>query len=424
MTEHENRNPLADALPHAERSPEALAYEVPVELVRTRARRRRRARTAGAAGAVALVVGGVALAVPPLLRGEGTTPAPVAAHASVAAHAPAECRRTLAGLRAGDGIRPGSGNAATDDGDFWRVTTSLEADAVLRPSGAWRGLVRVDVDAPTASLVSEPKGWTIAGTLVLVQDGAVVAVLDGWQDMSLQQATQVAVDVQPQPFPLDTEIDSTFVSCATGEPAELAPGDYELVATRTLGWSQGDSTTEWVARATSEPLAVTVADDDAPPAPTGPATCGASDDELRDLADPRTNPAPSRLSAPGAPTTARAGERLVVQVKLTNDGPERLDATASTPTLVVVQDGRVVGGLDAVESVGHAMSLDPGGSLWLEAGARLLACSADGSAGPALDPGEYEVWAVTDVIPDRAGGGPDPASAWDVAGGPWRVVVR
>ena len=51
MTEHESRHPLSGALTRAEHSPEARAYEVPVDLVRTRARRRQRARTAGATGA-------------------------------------------------------------------------------------------------------------------------------------------------------------------------------------------------------------------------------------------------------------------------------------------------------------------------------------------------------------------------------------
>lgn len=50
MTEHHDqpRNPLSDALSAAEHSPAARAYEVPVELVRTRARRRRAGRTTAA----------------------------------------------------------------------------------------------------------------------------------------------------------------------------------------------------------------------------------------------------------------------------------------------------------------------------------------------------------------------------------------
>ncbi|UJP39938.1 hypothetical protein [Cellulomonas palmilytica] len=390
MTEHESRHPLSGALTRAEHSPEARAYEVPVDLVRTRARRRQRARTAGATGAVALVVAGVALAVPPLLRGDGTTPV---------ADAPPECSLTVEGLRAGDGVLPGSGNGTTIGGDFWKVTTTVDEGSRLRANGAWQGVVRVDVDAPTASLVTAPTGWTLAGTLVLVRDGEVVAVLDGSEDMSLETAGQVAVDAQPVPFPIEAELESSFVSCATAEPVDLDPGAYELVATWVTGWSLGDDATSWVGRATSEAVPVTVPDEAgsgqasaAPPAtvPDELLTCGASTEPLADAARE------IEQLEPWLDVETSAGpERATVVLTLRNAGSEPVQVLPDSLTAALARDGRIVSEAGTAMFDATTTTLEPGGSLSYDVSlARAAGCDGDLTAGP------HEGWAALTVTVD------------------------
>jgi len=389
MTEHQNQHPLSDALARAEHSPEALAYEVPVELVRTRARRRRRARAAGATGAVALVVAGVALAVPPLLRGDGTTPV---------ADAPPGCRLTVEGLRADDGVLPGSGSGTMTGGDFWKVTTTVDEGSRLRANGAWQGVVRVDVDAPTASLVTAPTGWTLAGIVVLVRDGEVVAVLDGSEDMSPATAAQVAVDAQPVPFPIEAELESSFVSCATGEPVDLEPGGYELVAAWTAGWSLGTTETSWVGRATSEAVPVTVPGPDAsesaaPSAAEVPGEllrCGAPTEPLADAARE------IEQVEPWLDVETSAGpDRATVVLTLHNAGSEPVQVVPDSLTAALARDGRIASEAGTAMFDATTTTLEPGGSLSHDVSlARVAGCDGHLTAGP------HEGWAALTVTVD------------------------
>ncbi len=415
MTEHEPRNPLSHALSDAEHSPAARAYEVPVELVRTRARRRRVGRTSAAAGALALVVAGVAVAVPRLADGDGD------GGLSLAADAPAQCAVSLAQIRAGDGV---VGPTGTDGG--WVVETRV-VPGTLEPArqGRWAVAVSTTADMPTADYVGTPMGGSIATSVVLVRDGAVVAVLDGSHDMSLEEAQQVAVDMQPQPFPFDLDLAGTFVSCETGQDAVLDPGTYELVATSTIRWGlvapgsdvPGDS---YDARSTSDPLEVVVPAGNSTPL-AGPTTCGATDDELRDLADPQTNPAPLLLSARSIPRTAPSGKHASLRVAVTNDGTAHIDARTGHPEVVLVRDGVVVGGPGPIEAIGIDLSLDPGASTPLDAGTLLLSCADDTTP---LEPGDYEVWALSTFTPLGPDGAPETdADDWSAAAGPWDLRI-
>lgn len=161
------RHPLSDALAAAEHSPQAQAYEVPVELIRTRARRRSRARTGTAAGVLALVA---AVTVVPFLPDDSpqqtvAAPSPSATPAwpgpDPTATAP-EC-----GAAVGDrgstphGIRWG----VSDDGPDPRLRVSNHRDHAVRVTGAdvvaSRGGVvigRTTADLPAHDDVSVPSG--------------------------------------------------------------------------------------------------------------------------------------------------------------------------------------------------------------------------------------------------------------------------
>ncbi|GEK17449.1 hypothetical protein [Cellulomonas persica] len=417
MTEHHDqpRNPLSDALSAAEHSAAARAYEVPVELVRTRARRRRAGRTAAAAGALALVVAGVAVAVPRLADGDGGL------RLAADADAPAQCSVSPAQIRAGDGV------VGADGGDGGWVVETRVVPGTLQPArqGRWAMAVSTSADMQAADYVGTPLGGSIATSVVLVRDGAVVAVLDGSYDMSLEEARSVAVDMQPQPFPLDVDLAGTFVSCETGEDAVLDAGTYELVATSTIRFGlaargsdvPGDS---YDARSTSEPLQVVVPAGSSTPL-AGPTTCGATDDELRDLADPQTNPAPLLLSARSVPRTAASGKNLSLQLAVTNDGPAHIDARTGYPEVVLVREGVVVGGPGPIEAIGIDLSLDPGASTPLDAGTLLLSCTDDTTP---LEPGDYEIWALSTFTPLGPDGARETdADDWSAAAGPWPLQV-
>lgn len=416
MTEHHDpqpRNPLSDALSAAEHSAAARAYEVPVELVRTRARRRRVARTSAATGALALVVAGVAVAVPNLVVDDGPS--------VDAAGVPEQCRVAPAQIRAGDGV------VSTDLGertDAWVVETTIVPGSFEPvPQGQWAMAVSTTADMPGADYVGTPMGGSIATSVVLVREGVVVAVLDGSYDMSLEQAAQVAVDMQPQPFPFDVDLAGTFISCETGQDAVLAGGTYELMATSTIRWglvAPGADVpgSTYDARSTSEPLEVVV------PAGGGtssarPTACEATDDELRELADPRTNPDPLLLSGRNVPSTAPAKD-VELQVAVTNDGPEPVLVRTGYPQVVVTRDGVVVGGPGATEAIAFDLSLEPGESTPLETGVLLTRCDDD----TPLEPGEYELWAFSTFTPLTPDGTPERgADDWRAAAGPWPLLV-
>lgn len=414
MTEHHDqpRNPLSDALSAAEHSPAARAYEVPVELVRTRARRRRAGRTSAAAGAVALVVAGVAVVVPRLADGDDGL--------RLAANAPEQCRVAPSQIRSGDGV---VGPGGTDGG--WVVETTIAPDS-FEPvrQGRWAMAVSTTVDMP-GDYYGTPMGGSIATSVVLARDGAVVAVLDGSYDMSLEEAAQVMVDMQPQPFPFDVDLAGTFISCETGQDAVLDAGTYELMATSTVRWGLAAPGSDapgasYDARSTSEPLEVVVPAEGGTPL-AGPTTCDSTDDELRELADPQTNPAPLVLSATSVPSTAPPGKILTLPVAVTNDGPEHLDARTGHPEVVVTRDGVVVGGPGAIDAIGIDLSLDPGESTTLDAGMLLLSCSDDATP---LEPGDYEVWALSTFTPLGPDGTPESdADDWFAAAGPWPLRV-
>ena len=374
---------------------------------------RRRRRTLQVGGLSVLVVAGVAVAVPRLADGDGGL--------RLAADAPEQCRVSPAQIRAGDGV------VGADGGDGGWVVETRVVPGTLQPArqGRWTMAVSTSADMQAADYVGTPLGGSIATSVVLVRDGAVVAVLDGSYDMSLEEARGVAVDMQPQPFPFDVDLAGTFVSCETGEDAVIDAGTYELVATSTIRFGlvapgsdvPGDS---YDARSTSEPLEVVIPAGSSTPL-AGPTTCGATDDELRDLADPQTNPAPLLLSASSVPRTAASGKNLSLQVAVTNEGTAHIDARTGYPEVVLVRDGVVVGGPGPIEAIGIDLSLDPGASTPLDAGTILLSCTDDTTP---LEPGDYEIWALSTFTPL----GPDGAREtdtddWSAAAGPWPLQV-
>lgn len=380
----EPRHPLTDALDAAARTPEAEAYEVPVELVRRRVGRRRAGRALGVSAVAVLVVVGTASALPRVLP---------RAVEEVAADAPPECRLTLEDL-------------ASDDGapDGWTAAlTAQVAGTVAR--GDWPLSTSFVLESPpTVSLVSPPLGWTYGTSAVVLRDGDVVAVLDMFGAPTREEASRIAVDAEPLPFPLVTEGPAATVDCATGEPVTLPAGDYEVVATQTVGWTFEKVGGTFVARATSDPTRVTVG----PDADVTSAGCGTTE-ELVSLTDPRANPAPFAIEIdPPAPTAG--GEFLALDARVVSIATAPVSSGfTGYGRVAVAQDGVIVGGESAMPEPYVSVDLDPGESFPVIAGAPLVACGTDDTP---LPPGDYEVWVMAEF--DSGGGNFD----WRAAGGP------
>lgn len=382
---------------------------------RARARRQRSGRMLAGGLAVALVVAGTAAALPRLSND------PQPAVDTVSPDAPAACQTAPRNLPLLDN-RLWSNDAT--------AIPTIDPNSLVAPtSGEWHVDLALDLSysRPEPGVPPHLDGWTYGTTVALVQDDAVVAVMDTFAAPTIVEAEQMAVDVVPKPTPLLTELDAPMISCRTGEPAELEPGDYDLVATVTAGFVWVAATTNWdetiVVRRTTVPVAVTVSDDTEP---TGPLACGAPDDELRALADPRTNPAPIVVSGDSLPTSVMAGDGLSVPVTFTNDSPDDITAQGPRPTAVVTQDGKIVGDLGVVDSTEVVLQIPAGGDAETDAvSGQLLSCPSDDGQHTALPPGDYELWVTTSLTPLGPTGFPagGDLQTWRPTGGPWPLEI-
>lgn len=178
---------------------------------------------------------------------------------------PGVCGVSTEGLAAGDGIEPRAGEDDVNV-DWWH--TDVQVPRVEPPESGqatWHVPVTTAVDAPTVDFLWLPTGLSLGATVVLVRDGAVVAVLDNDDHaMSLEEAARTQIEGVSRELPLVQDLRASFISCATGEQAVLDPGQYDLLATTTVAWrvidpAKNDQTTYTaVARTTSTPIAVTV----------------------------------------------------------------------------------------------------------------------------------------------------------------------
>ncbi|MBT0994169.1 hypothetical protein KIN34_07710 [Cellulomonas sp. DKR-3] len=301
-----------------------------------------------------------------------------------------------------------------DDSDTGR-TFDVLIDATSTPaSGPWSVATRIEASGSPGA-VWAAVGWTYGTTVALVQDGTVVAVLEDHEAATREQAARTAVDAEPTKFPIVEDLAGRVISCATGEPG-VPPGDYQLLASTTIGWvPETDPELEpSIARATSDPVDVTVPDAAGQP---DPLVCGASDGGLRTLADA----GPLRVRSDSAPAKHPLGGNASFRVDVTNESDERVRATTGHPEVIVTRDGVVVGGLEATEDIGFDVDLDAGESQTFDANSLMTAC-AGAHPGGSLPAGEYELWAVTTFTP-HTGDGPDPGAAWTTAGGPWPLTV-
>lgn len=362
---------------------------------------------------------------------EVESPAPV--DPTPAPTVPAVCGLRVDDLASDDGIEPVEGEDDTNRNRwFSRVLVPQPGVAPsdgLIPSGelemsttaAWRVPVTTTVDAPAVDFLWAPTGVSLGATVVLVRDGAVVAVLDNDDPaMPLDEAARSRIDEVAQEVLIVDDLRAPFLSCATGERAVLDPGQYDLLATTTVAWrvidpAENDRTTyRWVARTTSEPISVTLPSDGPSP---DPLVCGAPDDGLRALADT----GPLRVRTDSAPARHPRGGNASFTVDVTNQSDERVRATTGHPEVVVTRDGVVVGGLGATEDIGSDVDLDAGESQTFDASSLVTAC-AGAHRGGSLPAGEYELWAVLTFTP-QTGDTRDPGATWQTAGGPWPVTV-
>ncbi|MCR6689139.1 hypothetical protein [Cellulomonas sp.] len=358
---------------------------------------------------------------------------PAPADPTPAPTVPAVCGLRVDDLASDDGIEPVEGEDHTSR-NLWFVRVLLPQPRIapsdgLIPGGelemsataAWRVPVTTTVGAPAVDFVWTPTGVSLGATVVLVRDGAVVAVLDNDDPaMPLDKAARTRIDEVAQEIPLVDDLRAPFLSCATGERAVLDPGQYDLLATTTVAWrvidpAENDRTTyRWVARTTSEPISVTLPSDGPSP---DPLVCGAPDDGLRALADT----GPLRVRTDSAPARHARGGNASFTVDVTNQSDERVRATTGHPEVVVTRDGVVVGGLGATEDIGSDVDLDAGESQTFDASSLVTAC-AGAHPGGSLPAGEYELWAVLTFTP-QTGDTRDPGATWQTAGGPWPVTV-
>ncbi|MBT0994171.1 hypothetical protein KIN34_07720 [Cellulomonas sp. DKR-3] len=389
---------------------------------RARARRQRSGRMLAGGVAVALVVAGTAAALPRLSHD-----APPAVDA-VSPNAPAACHMTPDELASDDlGVPLVDAVDGMDgaDAEWLEASTTVLEDSVQPAStGPWRLTVQTDLTPETSTDPVSLTGWTYGTTVALVQQSRTVAVLDTFPAPPRAEARKMQVDAVPQPYPLTTEIEAPPVSCATGEVTELAPGTYQLVASTTA--AEAGSTAPRVLRATSTPIDVLVAADSPAVDALG---CGATDDELRALADPQTNPTPLRLGIETAPGAVTAGSELAFMTTVVNDGSDRVDATFDSwyPLALVTQGGVVVGGYEPVYDIlkpPHDVHLGPGSTASFETWSGLQTCFEGDEGGVPLPPGAYELWSVITFTPERSSGTAEPdARQWSTAGGPWAFEI-
>ncbi|GEL95804.1 hypothetical protein [Cellulomonas composti] len=394
MTHHpDERHPLTSALDDAAASPEARAYEVPVELIRTRARRRRTGRVTVAAGTLAAVVAVGAVVVPRLGTEHVVEPSGVGV-----------CGQTVAELRADDhasGVGP--------DGSVPRAPVVDPASVVPSAAGTWTLTTVVEMgvatvpppveptagstadggtdDGATTEPVGDPVGWRYGWTVALLRDGVVVAQQEGEGAPDVDDALAMAADFGVDPFPLRSPDVAVDIVACDGEP--LAPGSYDLVVTQTTGWTYHSGGT-WAARGTSEPVAVVVPDDGgASPAPTplGEIACGDSDAELRArVAAPQ--PGPLALE-PGDPFAVGDGRQaMAAQGHVVNTSDQNLSYYPNDNSGIVTQDGVVIDDMWAMYDA-MGTDLEPGESTTSSFPISKTSCAT----GEPIS-GQVEIWLV------------------------------
>ncbi len=403
MSTHDD-NPLRDAVRAAEA--EAGSYEVPVDRVRVRVRRRR-ARRWAVAGVGTLAAAALVVAVVPRLAPDDT-----------AADGP-----PVDGL-CGQEVRA----LGVDDTRNPRLEARPRIEsAALSPTAAALVVATDGEQGALVDLPGPPVGWVYGATIAVVRDGVVVALQDGPGAPDTSDAAAMAADFGAQPFPLVTTPTADLRTCA-GRP--LPAGEYQVVTTQTIGWTTSGGGHE-VVRATSLPVAAVFGADGVPSGPQ-PLTCGASEQGLRALADPRTNPSPYVLSRGAEPAPDADG--MVAGVRVTNDGPEAARATTSHPLTYLVRDGVIVAGPHSSESGPVDASLAAGASKEFAARFTLTGC-AEGDdpagGGDRLPPGEYQRYVVMTFTPtpvqaqsDTGVSVPqDDADDWQAAGGPWPTTI-
>jgi hypothetical protein len=395
--------------------------DLDVVVRRARARRQRSGRMLAGGVAVALVVVGAAGAVPRL--SDDSQPAVD----TVSPNAPAACLLTPDELASDDlgvlwPVRE-DGTVPTDLEVYRAAATIDPASVVPASEGTWRLTTSIDaIPGPTVDIAGPPTGWTYGTTVALVQDAVVVAVLDTYPAPTRAEAAMTEVDVVPQTFPIDTEVEAVPISCRTGDDAELAPGTYEVIASTTAGLADGDGSGEHdVMRATSAPLEVNVSEESVS---AGPVACGATDDALRALADPQANPQPLVLSADEPGDEVTEGSPHSFPVTVTNDSPDEVTVQTTTPVVVVTQGGKIVGGLDRVDSGSLVMGIPPGVGSEVGASSELRSCTSGDEQRAALPPGDYELWVTMSFTPIGPDGLPlSDAEDWQAAGGPWPLEI-
>ncbi|MDM7832274.1 hypothetical protein [Cellulomonas edaphi] len=195
-----------------------------VQRIARRVRRRRTARRAGAGAVVACAAGAVAFGAVQLRGGGLPSVAPPVSTAGAEADWPAQFDRC------GKPVRDGLDSA----GD---VTLA----ATVRSGTGKEVQVRATATGPADPAA---RGWVYGTELMVTDDaGVVVGVYEG---PALPGSDQIDdfyanVDFAAQPFPLASDVTFPLVSCAqypegTGDPA-LAPGDYDLWVTQSVGYT-------------------------------------------------------------------------------------------------------------------------------------------------------------------------------------------
>ncbi|KSW29624.1 hypothetical protein [Cellulomonas sp. B6] len=384
------------------------AWEVPVERVRARVRRHRARRTA-TTGAVALAaVGAVAVGLPPLLGAAGRT--------DVGASADWPAQFALCGQPLADVVAPPG-----------RVQQTLvQSRDVTGADGTWLGTTSTRVDG-AVSVADAP----VDVEVVLVRDGVVVGIApeDGEQG-------RVVVDLEEDvatsagPGTAEWAYGTRLVSCdqypdGAGR-SEVPAGEYEVVMTQTVTWTEPEGGSGTGRATVTAPLRVT----DEPSDPQdSPEVCGARTSDLARTAGPQANPFQVTLDA-RVPATTAAGSTLRFTVTATNEGATAVAGTSGPPDVLLTRDGRVVAATTAHEDVALDVDLEPGASRATDAGIELVACEALGTAdvagtsrGEPLTPGDYEVWVTTDLVlttPTARDGGP---TREHLVYGPWPLRV-
>lgn len=365
------------------------AWEVPVERVRARVRRHRARRTA-TTGAVALAaVGAVVVGLPPLLGAAGRT--------DVGASADWPAQFALCGQPLADVVAPPG-----------RVQQTLvQSRDVTGTDGTWLGTTSTRVDG-AVSVADAP----VDVEVVLVRDGVVVGIAPEDSEQG-----RVVVDLEEGvatsagPGTAEWAYGTRLVSCdqypdGAGR-SEVPAGEYEVVMTQTVTWTEPEGGSGTGRATVTAPLRVT----DEPSDPQdSPEVCGARTSDLARTAGPQANPFAVTLDA-DVPATADVGSGLTMVVTATNEGTAAVSGTTEVPRTLLTRDGRVVGVTTLHPDVLLDASLAPGQSRDYPVTADLVDCATfgvrggpgqDGDEPPAyagdpLPPGDYEVWVTMDL---------------------------